>query len=388
MKKILSILLCILIFNSFASCQNAPPEGEVKATKTITVEHDLGVKMEIVIDGYKNESIGEEFYVKSNEAIPAKAIVTNTSDQPIYQYLPTWCRHENMGHNHEVSYSLYNKDDMQLTPGWRYETCPALSEIWELPPQKSETFTIELIAGTNWYDGGAGGEVPDISYFTLYDESIYMDGFCEFSGTISFGDFMLNKEAAYTERSTFSVDVSLNVMYVEYVEPQDTFEADLSTMEVHTGECMSLPEKESSTNSDYMAENKPWLYSPDCWEDYYEKGYYDYEVTMETTVFDEFPEKLQFTITNHTENKFYYIATFIEKLDYYFLPPYEYTPQGWRRVPFYEHPEAKYLCQYEKTKTLVTENYVQSDYEFTPGKYRLVVFVSGGPQYIYFTIVE
>lgn len=159
-------------------------------------------------------------------------------------------------------------------------------------------------------------------------------------------------------------------------------------VEVQTGESAPQMEKESTEDSNYMAENTPWIYSPDCGNDRYEKGYYDYEVTMETTVFDEFPEKLEFTITNHTENKFAYFATFVEKLDYFFLPPYEETPRGWRRVPFYEHPSARTALQYSTTLTFFTENYVQLDYEFTPGKYRLVVFVSGGPQYIYFTIVE
>ena len=215
MKKILLILLYILIISSFASCQNAPPEGEVKVTKTITVVHDLGVKMEIVIYGYKDESLGEEFYVKSNEAILTETTVTNTSDQPIYQYLPTWCRYENMGHNHEVRFSLYNKDNMQLNPSKSYEPCPNIYETWELLPHESETFTIELIAGTVWRDGFSSENVPDISFFTLYDESIYTDGFCEFLGTISFDNFMLDKEAEYNERSALFADVSLKVMYVE-----------------------------------------------------------------------------------------------------------------------------------------------------------------------------
>ena len=215
MKKVLSILLGIFMLSSFVSCKNVQPKGEVRTTKTITVEHDLGVKMEIVIHGYKDESLGEEFYVKSNEPILTETTVTNTSDQPIYQYLPTWCRYENMGHNHEVKFSLYNKDYMPLKPSKSYEPCPCIYETWELLPCESETFTIELIAGTVWRDGFSSETIPDISFFTLYDESIYTDGFCEFSGTISFDDFMLDKETPHYERSALFADVSLKVMYVE-----------------------------------------------------------------------------------------------------------------------------------------------------------------------------
>ena len=56
------------------------PDDEEKTTKTIVTENDDGMKMEVIIHGYKSESLGKDFYVKNNA-------VWNFKYDKIYKFL-------------------------------------------------------------------------------------------------------------------------------------------------------------------------------------------------------------------------------------------------------------------------------------------------------------
>ena len=134
MKKIVYLLLAAAIaLNCFASCNATPdqnttgsehtgsvvsesnefvsPDDEARAVHTVSAENKDGLKMEITVHGYRSESLNREFYVKSNEYFLVDVKVTNTSEKPLWQWLPTYCRNGGgIPHNHEIGFDISCKD--------------------------------------------------------------------------------------------------------------------------------------------------------------------------------------------------------------------------------------------------------------------------------------
>lgn len=167
MKKLLLLILTVAIaLGCFASCSYLnlgslgsnqstditasyfdSPEDEEKATYTVTQTDENGLTLEVTIHGYKSESLGKEFYVKNNEYFIADVKLTNGSDTPVYQFLPTACRDCSPAHNHEISFDIANGGDHKLNSSSNGFTCPEMTEVWTIEPGASYEWQLKLAAG-------------------------------------------------------------------------------------------------------------------------------------------------------------------------------------------------------------------------------------------------
>ena len=73
----------ILLPQSFVS-----PEDEVKITKTFTGVNAYGMRMDISVQGYASESLGMDFYLKSNEENAFEFTLTNGMELDAWQFAP------------------------------------------------------------------------------------------------------------------------------------------------------------------------------------------------------------------------------------------------------------------------------------------------------------
>ena len=185
------------------------PDDEEKTTKTFMTENDNGMKLEVIIHGYKSESLGKEFYVKNNEFIRIDAIITNDSEHIYKQFLPTYCHGS---HTHEIDVDIADQNGNKLTVSTVYEACPEAIQIWEIAANGAQYgFKTKYVAG-KYVWGNTDGNQLDI--FTLYDSSIYTDGVCAFSGTVSF-DYYPDEgdDETYKNTLTLKADVAFEVVY-------------------------------------------------------------------------------------------------------------------------------------------------------------------------------
>ena len=200
------------------------PDDEEKTTKTIVAENDDGMKMEVIIHGYKSESLGKEFYVKNNEFIRIDAVITNDSENVYKQFLPTYCHGS---HTHEIDVDITDGNGHRLTVSDVLEGCPEAIQIWEIAAGAKYGFKTKYVAG-KYVWGNTDGNQLDI--FTLYDSSIYTDGVCAFSGTVSF-DYYPDEgdDETYKNTLTLKAGVAFEVVYqgapvekeIAFVSPAD-----------------------------------------------------------------------------------------------------------------------------------------------------------------------
>lgn len=166
MKKLLLLFLTVTIaLSCFVSCSYlnfgsnsgenftdnmkiyfVSPEDEESAVYTVTQTDENGLTLEVTIHGYKSESLGKEFYVKNNEYFLADVKLTNGSDTPVYQFLPTACRDCSPAHNHEISFDIANGDH-KLNSSSNGFTCPETTEVWTIEPGASYEWQLKLAAG-------------------------------------------------------------------------------------------------------------------------------------------------------------------------------------------------------------------------------------------------
>lgn len=85
------------------------PADETTATKTFTAGNEDGLEMEIVLHGYKSESLGEEFYAKSNGYFSANVKITNMTDR-MYQQTTSPCCCDDPLHNHKLIIDLSDEN--------------------------------------------------------------------------------------------------------------------------------------------------------------------------------------------------------------------------------------------------------------------------------------
>ena len=259
MKKIIAMLMLSVMLVSFASCgaENADgtsstsssmqetqqtteqttdtmdehigtapilfvsPSDERETAKTIVKENEDGIRMEITLYGYASEKLGKEFYVKHDEYVTADVTITNGSDGSYYQTVPTFCVEGRNPHRHEIDVDLADKDGHKLTINSAYEACPEMLYTWELKAGESDTFRLDYVVGETDFDFRTGKR--KVSDFALYDGSIYTNGVCEFSGSISFGYFEPIDIVGQMNDREISADVSIEVVYAERSEPATAF---------------------------------------------------------------------------------------------------------------------------------------------------------------------
>ena len=190
------------------------PTDEEKAVYTVSHVNMDEIKIEVTVHGYQSESLGKDFYVKSNEYILADVKVTNLSQDPIYQFLPTHCREGAIPHNHEIGFDLSHGDYALHSPYSVFD-CNALIDVWTLNAGESHEWTLKLAAGEvvtfGDFDLPADGFAQH-SGIALYDETVYTDGSCTFSGAFFFDYKKTNKDGP--NNYTVSVPCSIDTVYV------------------------------------------------------------------------------------------------------------------------------------------------------------------------------
>ena len=194
------------------------PADEVRVQRTFSVsEAPNGITLEVTVYGYSSETLGKDFYVKSNEFFRADVKVTNTSEKSFRQFLPTACRENgSANHNHEIAFSLSDGKGHALhsTDSFGKE-CPEMTDIWEIKAGESYEWRVTVAAGENTYGEGKGDlTVSDYPWLgiALYDRSIYENDMLEFSGNFSFS-YSAKSETSSNEL-TVKLPVSLTVVYI------------------------------------------------------------------------------------------------------------------------------------------------------------------------------
>ena len=163
MKKILLLVLTVaLALSCFASCSNfggnashnedlqkvffISPEDEEAAVYTAVQSSEDGLKLEVTLHGYKSESLGKAFYVKNNEYFLVDVKLTNESDTPVYQFLPTSCRDCTPAHNHEISFDLASGESKLNSSSFGF-VCAEKTDLWTVKPGESYEWQLKLAAG-------------------------------------------------------------------------------------------------------------------------------------------------------------------------------------------------------------------------------------------------
>ena len=184
------------------------PTDEKRATHTASATCADGLTIEVTLHGYQSQSLSKDFYVKNDEYFAVDVKITNTSDHPVYQYLPTSCRESNPPHNHEIDVDLELDNYTLCTSSFGF-TCAEAPNAWTLEPGKTYEWNLKLAAGEAsdvQFDLPADGNAWTTG-IQLYDDSIYTNGSCIFSGNIIFS-YKKNNE---TNRNDFALLVPLSI---------------------------------------------------------------------------------------------------------------------------------------------------------------------------------
>ncbi len=196
------------------------PEYE-KITRVLTKENEDGVKLELTFHSYRligaeyaDERYASYIYGKSNEFMQIDVKVTNGSDSPIHQWLPTYCRESAPpSHNHELTYSFADAKGNKMQQSYFGYGCPTMIDKWTLAVGESAEFTLKLAAGeiislskgdVHYLYGSEG--------LRFYDESVYENGSNVFTGKIAFA-YNLNNE--YPNDHSVAIDAELMLLYEE-----------------------------------------------------------------------------------------------------------------------------------------------------------------------------
>lgn len=131
----------ILLPQSFVS-----PEDEVKITKTFTGVNAYGMRMDISVQGYASESLGMDFYLKSNEENAFEFTLTNGMELDAWQFAPCiamqfWFDVAESEQGGQIIH-LYYTDMMSFAQGTSYN---------ELPIGEVQTQSVRLYPA-DWQD--------------------------------------------------------------------------------------------------------------------------------------------------------------------------------------------------------------------------------------------
>ena len=211
----------------------ASPEDEERTTKTFTVKNEDDIEMRVLFYGYKSESLGMDFYVKSHEWIEAEVQIINRSPNTIYRYINHACGGTVLGDEDcgcEFYFDLRDDAGRQLGQDFSYcnsmlptTTMLAIPSAISYPATSFIQDDIYLIAGIRTFkeeeiefpvrnplqqQNGVG--------IDLYDRSIDTDHIDTFSGTITFpySNTDTTKTFEYQNECEIVCDVTLDVVYV------------------------------------------------------------------------------------------------------------------------------------------------------------------------------
>jgi hypothetical protein len=154
-----------------------------------------GLMLELTVCGYKSLTPAKDFYAKNDEALVIRVRLTNVSDRPIYQWLPSACEDSDEDHGHGVSANLYcGEYKLNHVP------CEGELEKRELGIGEVYEWQLELFAGEVSND------------IRLYGEEIYENGFCTFAGNITFAYTV--SESSVENDAVISMPISVEMLYV------------------------------------------------------------------------------------------------------------------------------------------------------------------------------
>ncbi len=190
------------------------PSDEKPATRVITTENEDGIALTVTLYGYQSDSLGKEFYAKSNEYMTVDVEIRNHSDASVYQFLATYCRGGT--HAHEIESELSNENGQTLTRYTYVLNCATLIDIWEVEANGGgNLLTVKLAAGApgEYHDYDLPAEVAGFG-IKLYDGSIYQDASCTFEGDISFSYSATNDGTSTKNSRSVSAHVSVEFVYV------------------------------------------------------------------------------------------------------------------------------------------------------------------------------
>lgn len=192
---------------------------------------------------------------------------------------------------------------------------------------------------------------------------------------------MMKRRALFLLGFVFIVSVMLLLSSCNHVPPSET-----------TGKSSGEEDTTGGNQVEWIPDvTKPWNFTPVASR---ENSGSDIEVTLEQSVFAEMPETLVYTMTNKTGKPFYCLMSVYCEKQY---SAYEVGNRGpsagdmslWVRVPFYHYDSSAGWVEAARPSIdwkLTVSAYIEDDFTFTPGKYRLVTFADDGPHYAYFEI--
>ncbi len=191
------------------------PVDEVKATSSRTDRDRNGLAMTVTFHGYASESLGMDFYLKSNEYFTVDVTLENNTGYDIHQYQPTSCHASDHAHLHELLFNAKNDLVGKFTTSDGSVECPQTEEVWTLPKGERYTWTFRLAAGTltsENFDLPCDGTTSE--GIRLYGkENYYPDGKLPFSGTSTFHYSFLNAGAQTNHHSYVKAYFGAIVVY-------------------------------------------------------------------------------------------------------------------------------------------------------------------------------
>ena len=192
-----------------------PPVGteipdEMNTCYTVLESNSDGLQIEVTVDGYRSQKLQKDLYVDNNEYCVIVVTIKNLSAVPLYQWLPTACEYSEIPHNHEIDAALFH-ELYRLNSIASGSTCSGALQQWTIEPGKTYRWTLLLAAGEFCFD-------DESTKIELYGEELYYDGFCRFSGSISFS-YTTDQDCLSNDR-TLSVPLSVDV---RYVSPEPNF---------------------------------------------------------------------------------------------------------------------------------------------------------------------
>ena len=187
----------------------APPD-EQKTVFTVTQTNADGVCMKISVSGYRSESLGKEFYLKSNEYVIIDVEIQNLSSEPFYRIVPTDCAANAPDHLHDASLELSCNGYPLCSSSVGFD-CGKTFVTEPVKTGETYRYRLKYAAGTaavSGFDLPADGNAH--AGIKLYDKTLYPDGSCVFSG---FSRFSYCKTAS-SDIVSFSQPLNLEFVYV------------------------------------------------------------------------------------------------------------------------------------------------------------------------------
>ena len=200
--------------NSVIEPAPVSPSDEKKVFCIYKQTNADGIFIQISIAGYQSESLGKEFYVKSNEYFTVEVTVKNTSSRTFYRTVYTDCSESAVPHSHEDGLDLSYKGN-ELCPSVIGFSCGQTVSREVLKPGESYTYQLKYASGTEVTSGfdlpgdgtdyAAGVKLYDEVFYTFFD-----NGSCTFEGYFEFEySTQINSGSV-----PFWIPLSLEIVYV------------------------------------------------------------------------------------------------------------------------------------------------------------------------------